>query len=167
MLDSVFAICPRLPQAREKLTMTLQSLPLPTEAESLMESLIAQMRAAQARVDAKKYEGLLLKAWALIPEPKLNYDRAPSTARALVIHYRDVGDFDAASAWLGVLREAYGPAEDPSVEFVAATVAMESGDSMSAFALFDRLHSRFGVRPFKNYDAKYLRFYRSMKERAR
>ncbi len=57
--------------------MTLQSRPLPSNIEQLMQALLEEMAAARKRADVARYGGLLLKAWDLIPEPKLEYDRAP------------------------------------------------------------------------------------------
>jgi hypothetical protein len=109
-------------------------------------------------------EAEALKAWEALPEPKLQWDYyANVIPMDLVTFYRNWGDFGKALAWLGIARETYGPGPNVSVEFVAATVAYESGDFDAAFQEFNRQYETFGKRAFEGEDPKYLAF--TMKRR--
>ena len=81
----------------------------------------------------------------------------------LMTFYRDWGDFGQAAAWLRMARESYGPGPNVSVEFVAATIAYESGAFDDAFTEFNRQYEHFGRRAFEGEDPKYLAF--TMKRR--
>lgn len=118
-------------------------------------------RAAWLRGDLLKAEEAFMAAWDLIPEPKLEHDRAQSAARGFVTFFRDTGQFDKAREWLATTSKAYNDPDNPSVAFLAGTVAFEAGDREEAFRFFDRLYREFGERPFEGTDKKYLAFYRA------
>ena len=120
-------------------------------------------REAWQRGDIQKAEDKFLDVWRLLPEPKIEYDYAQSLSRGLVTFYRDTKQFEKAIEWLTVMRDAYGPGPNISVEFLAATVYHDAGMLDDAFAIFDTAYKEFKERPFQGKDGKYLQFY---KERA-
>lgn len=120
-------------------------------------------REAWQRGDIQTAEDKFLGAWRQLPEPKIEYDYAQSLSRGLVTFYRDTKQFEKAKEWLTVMRDAYGPGPNDSVEFLAATVYYDAGLLDDAFAIFDTAYKQFKQRPFQGEDSKYLRFY---KERA-
>ena len=56
---------------------------------------------------------------------------------------------DEAKQWLEVVRQSYGPISNPSLNFLDATVAFDSGNRDEAFMLFDNLFREFGARSFE------------------
>jgi hypothetical protein len=111
--------------------------------------------------DPRVAEEEFLAAWALVPEPKTSYDFGQLISRGVVTLYRDTGQFEKAKDWLKVVREAYGPEPDASVEFLAGTVHYEAGEHDAAFERFDDVFRGFGQRPFQGSKPDYLKFYKS------
>jgi hypothetical protein len=109
-------------------------------------------------------EAQFLSAWNLLPDPKTDHDYAQSLARGLVKFSRDTKQPQKAKSWLDVMRLAYGPGPDDSVEFMAGTVYFEAGDLNEAFRIFDGLYGKFKQRPFQGEDKKYLDFYKNYKK---
>ena len=109
----------------------------------------------------------LRSAWNEIPEPKFDYDFYPqSLSRALVNLYQDLRQFEEARAWLHVVRKVYEPPSDASestIAFLEATVDYEAGDEDEAFAKFETLHAKYGMRPFQGQDKRYAAFFKSRK----
>jgi hypothetical protein len=134
--------------------------PLLPAVHSAMSQAAAQGREAWKRGDIGAAERRFLEAWSALPEPKSEQDYAQSLARGLVNFYRDTGQFEKARQWLGTMRELYLPGPNPSLDFLAGTVAFESGDLDSALRLFRQVYLEFGERPFAGSDPKYLDFYR-------
>lgn len=134
-------------------------IPLPAAIEASYLVLMGEMAAAKARGDDAAFGSLLLKAWELIPEPKLDCDRAQSTAAVIVEHYRDSGRLREAQEWLPTLRAAYGGGENGYAEFIVATVFMDAGRFDEAFALFDKQYAEYKRRPFQGAHPRYLQFY--------
>jgi tetratricopeptide (TPR) repeat protein len=135
-------------------------------SQEIVANISAQSKAgreAWQRGDTQKAEDRFLDAWRQLPEPKIEYDYAQSLSRGLVTFYRDTKEFEKAKEWLTVMRDAYGPGPDTSVEFLAATVYYDAGMLDDAFAIFDTAYKEFKQRPFQGEDGKYLQFY---KERA-
>jgi tetratricopeptide (TPR) repeat protein len=133
---------------------------VPADIVARMNEKNASAREARQRGDSAEAEKCFLEAWSLLPEPKIDYDYAQSLSRVLVNFYRDTGQSDKAKKWLEVMRQAYGPEPDPSVEFMAGTVYFEAGELDAAFKIFDALHKKFKQRPFQGKDEKYLEFYK-------
>lgn len=124
-------------------------IPLPPSIEASYLDLMDEVRKAQAAGDQTAYGALLLKAWDLIPEPKLKHDRIQETVGAIVAFYGEIGRHSEAEEWLGILRDAYGGGPNPHVNFVAATVFLAAAKFDPAFALFDELHANYGKLHFK------------------
>lgn len=137
--------------------------PVPPEIVANMSAQGKAGREAWQRGDIQKAEDKFLAVWRLLPEPKIEYDYAQSLSCGLVTFYRDTKQFEKAKEWLTVMRDAYGPGPDDSVEFLAATVYYDAGMLDDAFAIFDTAYKKFKQRPFQGEDRKYLQFY---KERA-
>jgi hypothetical protein len=122
--------------------------------------LAAEGRQAWQNGAISEAEKKFLAAWDSLPEPKTDQDYAQSLSRGLVTFYGDTKQYEKAKQWLQTVRKAYGGGSNPSVDFLAGTVAFDSGDLDGAFHLFHRLYSEFRERPFEGKDHKYLDFYR-------
>jgi tetratricopeptide (TPR) repeat protein len=117
-------------------------------------------REAWERGDTQAAESLFLEAWGLLPEPKTEYDSSQSLSRGLVTFYSKTGQFEKAKKWLDIMREAYGPGPNDSVEFMAGAVSFDAGDLDQAFRIFDEQFRKYKQRPFQGKDKKYLEFYK-------
>jgi tetratricopeptide (TPR) repeat protein len=117
-------------------------------------------RNAWKRGEIDEAETQFLKAWDVLPEPKEQYDLAPSLCRGFVIFYRDTKQFDKARHWLAEMRKAYGSGVGPdlTVGFLSGTVYFEAGDLDKAAEFFRPLFEQYGNRPFSGEDKKYLDF---------
>ncbi|MEF7614135.1 hypothetical protein V4F39_09470 [Aquincola sp. MAHUQ-54] len=134
--------------------------PLPPEIAEAFQAHTLRARTAWKAGDIAAAEADYLAAWALLPEPKLAYDRAQSMTGGLVKFFRDTHQPAKARPWLERMREAYGPADGTGhVEFMAATVDHEAGDLDAAYRGFHAQYQRFKKRPFEGEDPKYLAFY--------
>ncbi len=137
--------------------MTFQT---PEPIKENISAISGRGREAWLAGDLAAAEREFMTAWDLVPEPKTNYDYGQIMSRAIVMFYRDTKQFEKANRWLDVMREAYGPEPNASVEFIAATVDLESGHLDEAFERFDALHKQFGQRPFQGQKPDYLKFYK-------
>lgn len=130
--------------------------------ENLVSSIQGHSRQGRAALQNGNYdraEECFLAAWDVIPEPKLEHDYAQTLSRGLVGFYKQVKQYDKALAWVDVMRKAYGPDENVSVEFTAATVHFDAGALDDAFSIFDKQFKEYGKRPFQGEHKKYLDFY--------
>jgi len=134
-------------------------LELPKDIEASMLSLAADGRAAWKRGDVTAAETAYLAAWEMIPEPRLEYDYASSLSRGLVDFFRDTRQFDKARQWLVTAKKVYGD-QNPEMWWQGGVLAFEAGDLDEAFSFFKKLHDAYGERPFREYDRKYLTFYK-------
>ena len=134
---------------------------LPADVEKAFLARAAEGRAFWKAGDVVSAEAAFLDAWQLIPEPRLGYDYAQSFARGLVDFFRDTRQFEKANEWLVVTRQAYRDPDDPTIDFLGATVAFAAGNHQEAFRLFDKVHSAYGLRPFRGEDPAYLKFFRA------
>ncbi|HEY3705554.1 MAG TPA: hypothetical protein VGL22_10865 [Terracidiphilus sp.] len=116
-------------------------------------------RAAWKNGDLPTAEQHFLAAWNALPEPSLEQEYAQILSRGITTFYRDTKQFEKAKKWIETTRQAYGPG-DPSVEFLAGTVAFESGDLDEAYRLFHPLYLKYADRPFEGH-TKYLDFTRN------
>jgi tetratricopeptide (TPR) repeat protein len=139
---------------------------LPADLRQQIDDLLRQAGEAARGGEPERSEQLRLKAWEMLPEPKLGWEFYSNTMpRNNLTFFRDTKQFDKALHWLEVTRESYGPGRDDSVEFLAATLWYEMGNLDEAFDEFDRLYKAFKARPFQGKDRKYLDFYMSRKKK--
>jgi hypothetical protein len=133
---------------------------LPKDVEANILKLCATGREAAKRRDLEAAERAFVDAWALIPDPKAEWDFYPqSLSRGLVEHFMSMGQHDKAKAWLITTRAMYGssPASDASLAMLAGRVCFEAGELDEAKRIFADLHRQHGRRPFAMADPKYLR----------
>lgn len=96
-------------------------------------------------------------AWNMLPEPRTEWDYFSNVIPfALAEFFRDNASFDQARSWLDVARSTYGPGPDQTVEFLAATIEFEAGNTEEAVKEFERQYRTFGDRPFAEGGDKYL-----------
>jgi hypothetical protein len=143
---------------------------LPPNVSSAIDEKLAEAGAAWRAGDHARSQALRLEAWALIPEPKLQWDYYPQQiARNVVTRYRDMGEFDLAKQWLDTMRAAYAPANeasDDSIGFLEGTVLFEAGEHDAAFERFDKLYRKYKNKFFQGADnKKYLDFLLSRKKK--
>lgn len=137
---------------------------LPEALRTRIDSLLRAAGEAERRGDLLSSEDYSLRAWEVLPEPKLNWDFYSNIMpRDNLIFYRDSKQFEKAMHWLEITRESYGPERDDMVEFLAATLWLEMGEFDKAFEEFDRQYKGSRTRPFQGKDKKYLDFYLSRK----
>jgi len=114
--------------------------------------LSIKAREAWQRNDLKTAEALLLEAWRVIPMPQTDFDYSQILSRGIVTFFRDTRQFEKAIAWLDTVRAAYGSTDseiDPSVELLAGSVLLASGNKPKAYKIFDWLFKEYGERPFE------------------
>jgi hypothetical protein len=133
---------------------------LPKQALAAIEEAGRLGREAWKRGNLDAAEKHFLDAWNALPEPKFDQDYAQSLSWGLATFFRDTHQYEKARQWIPTVREAYGPEPDPSVAFLAGTVAFDSGDLNEAFRLFYPLYVQYKARPFEDCDPKYLDFTR-------
>lgn len=139
---------------------------LPKDMRDQIDGLLRQAGEAARGNEPERSESLMLRAWEILPEPKLGWEFYSNIMpRDNLLFYRDTRQFDKAKHWLEVTRESYGPGRDESIEFDAATLWYEMGDFDQAFEEFDRQYKAFKKRPFEGHDKKYLDFYMSRKKK--
>jgi tetratricopeptide (TPR) repeat protein len=139
---------------------------LPADVRQQIDDLLRQAGEAERGGEPERSEKLSLKAWDMLPEPKLDWEFYSNIIpRDNLIFYRDRHQFDKALQWLAITRDSYGPGRNDSVEFLAATLWYEMGNLDEAFDEFDRLYKAFKARPFQGKDRKYLDFYMSRKKK--
>ena len=134
--------------------------PLPTSVLPKIEEEGKAGRDAWEAGDLAAAEQHFISAWNALPEPRLDFDYAQVLSSGIATFYRDTHQFDKARQWIGIMRQAYGPEPNPYPEFLAGTIAYESGDVDEAFRLFYPLYEKYGARPFEERDQKYLNFVR-------
>lgn len=138
---------------------------LPEHLRQSIDDLLRQAGEAERANEPERSEQMSLKAWGMLPEPKLGWNFYSNIMpRDNLLFYRNTKQFDKAQHWLAVTRESYGPGRDESVEFLAATLWYEMGDLDKAFEEFDRQYKSYKTRPFQGKDKKYLDFYLSRKK---
>lgn len=138
--------------------MKVAKLSSQQESELLRHAADGRMHvSAGAFVDAER---AFLDAWAVIPEPKLEFDYAQNIAAGLVSFYRDTGQYAKAEEWLKPTADSYGH-DNPHVVFLRGTVSYCSGALDEAYRDFDAVYQLLGKRAFAGRDRRYLEFYRA------
>lgn len=137
---------------------------LPADIRAEVDSLLQRAGDSLRAGDRVSAEGPMLEAWDKLPEPKLGWNfYSDILPRGFFELYRDSGQFDKAERWLETLRADYGPG-NASVEFLAATLWLETGALDRAFEAFDALYKAYKNRPFTGKNGKYLDFYLTTKK---
>ena len=136
---------------------------VPTTIETQIKTLLEVATTNWELCDFQKVESYLLKAWSLLPEPRLSWDYHPQIlSRRLMNCYVQLHDSANAQKWMKTIREAYDAphlGDDPSVDFWEAQMNFELGAQEKAFEAFHCLYKKFKKRAFKGHDSKYLQFY--------
>ena len=136
---------------------------VPPNIEIQIKSLLDNSATYMKLKDYPKAETLLLKAWTLLPEPRLSWECHPQIlSRLLMTCYTQQKDHANAVHWMKMVREAYEAphrGDDPAVDFWEAQMNFELGLQDEAFHSFHSLYKKFKKRPFKGRDSKYLDFY--------
>ena len=109
-------------------------------------------------------EAHFLRAWAIIPDPKMDYDETSSFLTGMVDFLKETRQLDKAFAWLPLLAECYG-IDNPHSQFKTAEIHFLAGQFDAAFALFDQLYKAWGRRPFAGENPDCLAFYKERRGR--
>lgn len=141
---------------------------LPDDIVDQIEKLRAQARESYQAQDRKGFAAHIEQAWALIPDPKENWDYYPETlTRSLVRVYLELGNVAAVRTWIDRAYLVYDDAKRENL-----FVLMLEGDALyrlerrdEAYDVFSRVFDLFGRDGFKGEHLDYLEFF--LKERAR
>lgn len=136
---------------------------LPTEIRINVDDLLRKAGEARRAGDFAGREKYALLAWDQLPTPKLGWNYYSNILpRNNTEFFRDTQQFEKALEWLEITRQSYKSTPenpDSDVEFIAATVYFEMGDTDRAFEIFDWQFKIWKKRPFEGKDRKYLDFY--------
>jgi len=144
-----------------------QLKPLPPALESEFTRYSKEARQARLGGDVEGAERAILAAWAVIPDPKLDYIHGQIMSGVIVEFYRDSAQFEKAQEWLQVATTSYGSEREAVIMLLRGTVAFEAGDLEQAAKVLGSLYSEYGSRPFVEMDPKYLKFIKSKMPKAR
>lgn len=109
-------------------------------------------------------ESCFLRAWETITNPKSALDYSQSLARGLASFFKETKQYEKAKIWVDVMRDLYTPQPNDYVEFIAATIHFDAGETSAAYKIFDQQFKKYGKRPFIDEDKKYLSFYLAQKK---
>ena len=106
-----------------------------------------------------------LKAWSLIPEPKINWvEPTSSVANGISGVYEETGDYKAALEWVLLALKARKIEPDASIFCDAGAIYFELGDMDNAYKYFQLAYNELRYQPFSYRDRKYWQFYKQRKE---
>ena len=106
-----------------------------------------------------------LKAWSLIPEPKINWvEPTSSVANGISGVYEEKGDYKVALEWVLLALKAREIEPDASIFCDAGAIYFELGDMENAYKYFQLAYNELRYQPFSNRDRKYWQFYKQRKE---
>jgi tetratricopeptide (TPR) repeat protein len=108
------------------------------------------------------FSGEYEKAWAMVPEPKLDWCVGVEVAEQRCTAALEKGDLQQAKEWLEVLlATAYSDINHMPFD-LGGRVFLEMGDEITAFQFFEYLDKNWGKTYFSK-DKKYLTFYQEQK----
>lgn len=112
--------------------------------------------------DFEKSAQYLLKAWDLLPSPKVTYPESYHIAEYLIATYLKTQDFKRIKYWLKMLYLCdLKRAEGGEREYLSAMVAFEEQDWDTAKYYFWIAYEKSDGRIFKEREKKYIDFYRN------
>ncbi|AKM24562.1 hypothetical protein GUF72_11985 [Xanthomonas citri pv. citri] len=104
-----------------------------------------------------------LQAWALIPEPKANWDYYPqSLSASFVKDYADLHDQENVHRWLEVMALMYDDPDhtDHLVLMTEGEAMLQLGDEARACAAFGKIYALYGKKGFAGHQKRYLEMLR-------
>ncbi|MGC5700721.1 hypothetical protein J4P02_11045 [Pseudomonas sp. NFXW11] len=106
------------------------------------------------------------KAWALMPEPKLQWEMIGSwLAGSFYTAYFGLSDFENAKYWAELQLEAEGSDVDTAPLIDLGMVYFELGDNEASYRCLDKAYQYGKERAFKQRPKKYLDFYLAEKKK--
>lgn len=141
---------------------------IPDDIEKKMFALGAKGREALSKNDEEAAEKAFLACWDLLPDPKEQWDMAPSIAESIAVFYINFKKFREADEWVAKTARMYGDSAAASANsnFLKASLEYERGNLDDAFSLFDGLYKAYKERPFQSQKPEYLKFYKSRAAKA-
>jgi tetratricopeptide (TPR) repeat protein len=106
------------------------------------------------------------KAWALMPEPKLEWDMIGSwLAGSFYTAYFGLSDFENAKHWAELQLKAENSDIDTAPLIDLGMVCFELGDNEASYRYLDKAYQYGKERAFKERPKKYLDFYLAEKKK--
>lgn len=131
--------------------------PIDSQVENLRQEFIQ----LEMKGQFEKAKEVLLEAWGLLPEPKLEYDESFHISSYLIDTYINLGDFIEAKKWVKLNSKSNLDRHDAGErEYLAGKVEYELGNHENAKKYFKIVDEKSKGRIFQQGDIKYYKFYK-------
>ena len=130
--------------------------------EKLEVEIVFVIENGNAKHDVNKLDEALLlylKAWSLIPEPKIEWEISNWVASCLYSIYFDLENFTTSKEWGEVSLKTRSSEIDTSPLIDLGMVCYELGQYDEAIKYFDEAYSYGKKRAFQDRPQKYLDYY--------
>jgi tetratricopeptide (TPR) repeat protein len=135
--------------------------------KAIVDQVYAEMREGYARLkDGKpdEAEQHFLRAWALIPEPKLGWDISQITVIRIAKVYRSLKKFLEALRWARDVFKCKPLPGDAEPYILLGSIHFEAGELDAAREHFQKAFDLAGKRGFEGEDPAYLKFLKEKKK---
>ncbi|XTZ38654.1 tetratricopeptide repeat protein [Salmonella enterica] len=135
--------------------------------KKLEDEIVFVVESGNVHHDNKKLNeslGDYLKAWSLIPEPKIEWNISNWVASCLYSVYFDLNNLAMAKEWGEMALKTRVSGIDTSPLIDLGMVCYELNQFDEAIHYFDQAYKYGGVRAFQGRPKKYLNFYLSEKK---
>ncbi|ROL67785.1 hypothetical protein BLX41_21025 [Pseudomonas protegens] len=136
--------------------------------KKLEELIVSTVEKGNELHDNKSYEDALkeyCKAWALLPEPKLEWEIASWIAACMYSAYFDMATFAKAKEWAEIALKTRGSDIDTAPLIDLGMVCFELKSLDESYNYFDSAYNYGKARSFKDRPKKYLDFYLAEKKK--
>lgn len=131
--------------------------PINSQVENLRQEFIQH----EMKDEYDKAKEVLLEAWNLLPEPKLEYDESFHISSYLIDTYINLNDFKEAKKWVKLNSKSNLDRHDAGErEYLAGKVEYELGNHEKAKEYFKVVDEKSKGRIFQQGDVKYYKFYK-------
>lgn len=134
--------------------------------DKLEKLIISTVEKGNELHDSKSYESALdeyIKAWELLPEPKLEWEIASWIAACINSAYFDMGIFQKAKTWAEIALQTRCSDIDTAPLIDLGMVCYELEQYDESYKYFDNAYNYGKARAFKERPEKYFDFYLSKK----
>ena len=116
----------------------------------------------------KKYFSIIIEAWNLYPEPKINWNESYSMAREMFEAYLIEKNINEAKKWLDfmIAHENNLHLNEYEIDHNIGKFFYEKGDLEKAYESWDKIVriKMVGYRYFEDEDPKYIKFYKEQRK---